>query len=314
MDYISSVAASKDIIISMDADTVFQPDYLQSVLQILENCPTANALAVPYYHRLTGLKDIDFAILRYEIYMRSYLINLWRINSMYSFTALGSAIAVRVKAYRAINGITPKLSGEDFYFLQKLAKSGLLVHYCNEPVYPAARLSSRVIFGTGPALIKGINGDWNSYPVYHPNLFKDIEQTICSYEKLYFSDIQTPLDNFLLKHFNELPWNTLRLNFKTKERFAHACNEKIDGLRILQYLKENQLTDEKLSAQSLVCLLRLIDNEIDSKISDLDVFDFSSASLQELDSVRNILFSIEMSFREQHYHKIRVNKKLNTVK
>ncbi|MFZ4549612.1 MAG: hypothetical protein ACOYN4_19345, partial [Bacteroidales bacterium] len=251
MDYISSIAENNDIIISMDADTVFNHSYFSSILENLRLNPTVSAIAVPYYHQLLGESGLDRAMLRYEIYMRSYAINMWRIKSPYSFTALGSAIALPVWAYKAVGGMTPKLSGEDFYFLQKIVKSGRLIHWNLEFVYPATRLSDRVFFGTGPALSKGISGDWQSYPIYNYQLFDLISTTTNAFKVLFTKDVVTPLDDFLFDKFGELPWRKLRQNFKTEAHFVRACHEKIDGLRILQFLKESQLPDEKTSENAL---------------------------------------------------------------
>ena len=90
-------------------------------------------LAVPYYHKLIG-DATDRLILRYEIYMRCYLINLLRIQNPYAFTALGSAMAVTVRAYRKAGGLTPVKSGEDFYFLQNLISSHYKIYSLFFPI------------------------------------------------------------------------------------------------------------------------------------------------------------------------------------
>ena len=159
-------------------------------MKLFDYTPDAVALSNPYYHKLTGAEAEDRAILRYEIYMRNYAINMLLINSPYAFTAMGSAIALPVSSYKAIGGLTPKLSGEDFYFLQKLRKYGNINIHNKEKVYPAARFSDRVFFGTGPAMIKGNDGDWESYPIYHIQLFKNIERTYESFEILFKNDFQ----------------------------------------------------------------------------------------------------------------------------
>ncbi len=196
------------------------------------------ALSVPYYHELTGDEEKDRAILRYEIYMRYYAINLRRIGSTYSFTAIGSAMALPVKSYRAIGGMTPHKSGEDFYFLQKLRKFGPVLTWNKEKVYPEARYSDRVFFGTGPAMIKGREGDWSSYPIYPFELFDEIRETYDLLPDLFLKDVFTPMDDFIEEKFaNQNIWQPLRENFKTREQFVKACHHKIDGLRILQFLK-----------------------------------------------------------------------------
>ncbi|MFN8135075.1 MAG: glycosyltransferase family A protein [Bacteroidales bacterium] len=303
MDFISKKAQPYDIIISMDADTVFSNEYIASVAENIRINPAASAISIPYYHRLTYNEELDRAMLRYEIYMRAFAINMWRIRSPYCFTALGSAIALPVWAYRAVGGMTPKLSGEDFYFLQKIVKTGRLLHWNSEIVYPAARLSDRVFFGTGPALIKGIAGDWNSYPVYHHSLFDMVSDTYKLFPALFLRNTETPLDPFLVRKFGELPWTSLRNNFKTREHFTRACHEKLDGLRILQFLKESQLPDEKVSEAALIELLQLFHKQFPELISDIDPrISFSGSSVADLDYTRDVLFEIEMNYRKIHWN------------
>jgi hypothetical protein len=303
MDHISAVANENDILISMDADTVFNNGYFHSVAENLRLNPGASAISIPYYHRLSYNSDLDRAMLRYEIYMRAYAINMWRIRSPYCFTALGSAIAVPVWAYRASGGMTPKMSGEDFYFLQKIVKTGRLLHWNGEIVYPAARLSDRVFFGTGPALIKGIEGDWSSYPVYSHKLFAQVAETCKLFSQLYDYDVKTPLDDFLIRRFGELPWKALRQNFKSPAHFIRACHEKIDGLRILQFLKESQLPDEEASENALFEMLQLYENQFPELISGLNTkVDFSLTPVAGLDHIRDVLFEIEMYSRKTHWN------------
>jgi glycosyltransferase involved in cell wall biosynthesis len=303
MDHIAAIASAGDIIISMDADTVFNKEYFASIAENIRLNPAASAIAVPYYHRLTFNEELNRAMLRYEIYMRAFAVNMWRIKSPYCFTALGSAIAMPVWAYKATGGMTPKMSGEDFYFLQKIVKTGRLLHWNGEIVYPAARLSDRVYFGTGPALIKGIGGDWSSYPIYNFRLFDLVAETMKAFDLLFKKDIPTPLDYFLLGKFGELPWPGLRQNFKSLPHFVRACNEKIDGLRILQFLKENQPADERVSANALSELLQLSGKLFPELISGLNTsIDFQVSPVAELDRIRDVLLEIEMYYRKMHWN------------
>jgi cellulose synthase/poly-beta-1,6-N-acetylglucosamine synthase-like glycosyltransferase len=119
---IDRVADDNDIVISLDADTRIRPGFISSVRKQFLDLKKALLLTNPYYHKLTGNDTLDRAILRYELYMRYYLINLLMINSPYAFSALGSAISFRVSGYRKISGITPKEAGEDFYFVNRMKK------------------------------------------------------------------------------------------------------------------------------------------------------------------------------------------------
>ncbi len=240
-DEIAAVVDDNDLIISMDADTRFGMDYVSSVAQNFSRHRNVMALCVPYCHPLTGDEKQDFGILRYELYMRHYMVNMLRINNPYAFTALGSAMAFPVKSYRKVRGITPRQSGEDFYLLQKFRKSGELLLWNDSHVYPMGRCSDRVAFGTGPALIKGLNGDWSSYPFYNPQLFDEVKQTFDSFGSLYHADIEMPMTQFLKNVFKtDDLWSPLRKNYTTEKAFIHACMVKVDALRILQYLRYRQ--------------------------------------------------------------------------
>ena len=295
MDFISDEANENDIMISMDADTVFGRNYFYTVSELFKNSGLAG-LSNPYYHNLTGKEAEDRAILRYEIYMRNYSINLLLIHSPYAFTALGSAMACKVSAFRAIGGITPKLSGEDFYFLQKLKKYGKIGITNNQKVYPAARFSDRVFFGTGPAMIKGNAGDWSSYPIYHHSLFDKIKSTYYLFPLLFKEDKETPMTHFLQQQFNSAElWSPLRKNFITNENFIRACHEKIDGLRILQYMKQEQAKNNKPDAVCLKENLKYFSSIMKryAATATQDDFCFNDCSIPLLDEIRNYLVSVE---------------------
>lgn len=304
MDAISKEAAQDDIILSLDADTTFQPTYLETIRENLVLNPKVAAVSVPYYHLLTGNEAIDRAMLHYEIYMRCYAINLWRIKSPYCFTALGSAIALTVRSYQAIGGITPKLSGEDFYFLQKLVKYGTVIHWSKDIVYPAARLSRRVFFGTGPALIRGLQKDWNSYPIYKMAWFDAIRETYRLFPALYEKKLDTPLDPFLSGKQPESPWDRIRINAKSVAQFVRACHEKLDGLRILQYLKECHRQKPYPDESALLEILEYLVKERQEEHM-LHFFkgslSFETSSLDILNEIRDYLSDVEMSYRKAHW-------------
>jgi len=294
MDAISRVAQTDDIIVTIDADTEINPGYLESVYQAISSNPDKIALSVPYYHKLTGNEVADRQILRYEIYMRYYALNMWRINNPYKFTAVGSAIALPVKSYRKIGGITPHKSGEDFYFMQKLRKSGDLNHWCEEKVYPAARFSDRVFFGTGPAMIKGRSGDWSSYPLYDYRLFDQVKETFDSYPLLFEKELKTPMDAFLKAIFKENDlWQPLRNNYKNNEQFVSACQKRVDGLRVLQFLKSEQKQISLKNEDNLRNYLNLFHKGIHLQ-TDLNL---EISNIDTLDDIRNELVYIEDNYR-----------------
>jgi len=246
MDTIVTDANDGDIIVSMDADTDYPPDYLAVIVEYFRKHPYHLGLALPYFHVQTKNEDNNRLMIRYEMYMRYYALNMIRIGNPYCFTALGSAMAFPVWAYRRVGGLTPVLSGEDFYFLQKMVKSGDIGYFAPTTAYPSSRFSDRVNFGTGPALIKGRTGNWDSYPFFPSELFDLVAETFRLFPLLFEHDISTPMDDFLKEAFKTANvWGPLRDNYKDRRNFVRACINKVDGLRILQFLKKNYSGDGK---------------------------------------------------------------------
>lgn len=297
-DNISAIAEPNDIIISLDADTHIRPKYVQSIIDNFTHNPQFPAISVPYCHPLSGKEANDRAILRYEIYMRNYAINLYRIKSPYSFTAVGSAIAMRAGALKKIGGITPVKSGEDFYLMQKFRKMAPISNFNEEMVYPAARFSDRVFFGTGPALIKGSQGQWDSYPIYHHSAFEPIKETYQRLPELFQKDIQTDFIDFLQEQFHDKNlWQSIRQNVKDLPHFENAFHAKADGLRILQYLRQrntNKKSDEENLYDNLSYWAQL------THIGWIEPdFSFQEMGIEQLNQLRNILLDLEMEERSK---------------
>ena len=294
MDYANNIADSKDIIFCMDVDTYYPPSYCDETATNIINNPQTLGVAIPYYHPLPDDNKAARAILRYEIYMRYYAINLSLINSPYNFSALGSAIAIPVWAYRKVGGITPKKSGEDFYFIQKLVKSGVIQLSNPVKAFPAARFSDRVFFGTGPAMIKGNNGDWSSYPIYHPKLFSAIKNLYSEFPHMYKGIYNEIIEKEFSNVFDEVTINKIRQNSTTEKQFIRQCHIKFDGLRILQYLKTAQkeitVSNENILQNFLFEFFATESNHHKDAINKLN---FNTSSIAELDDIRNLLCDLE---------------------
>jgi hypothetical protein len=297
MDRAAELSNPDDLIVSVDADTYYPSEYFQSLSDLFAQNTHFTIHSNPYYHPLTGRKEEDEAILRYEVYMRVYHINMMLIDNPYAFSALGSAMVCTAAQYRKMGGISPKLSGEDFYFIQHMRKNGPVSHYNEVKVYPKARFSDRVNFGTGPAMIKGNSGDWSSYPFYPPQQFQNIKKTYQSFHLLFEKDVDTPMSAFLQNQLKkENPWQSLRENFKTTEKFAQACMQLVDGLRILQYLKSEHSNNSRGDAQDLLENLQYFSSlRNDLQISEYD--EEKILSFESLKILRDQLEKLELSLR-----------------
>jgi glycosyltransferase involved in cell wall biosynthesis len=301
MDAIASVANDTDIMVSMDADTVYPDDYLSVIADYFRENPKHLGLSLPYFHRLTGNEETDRLILRYEIYMRFYALNMLRIGNPYRFTALGSAMAFPVWAYRKVGGLTPVQSGEDFYFLQKLVKSGSIGYAAPTVAYPSSRFSDRVNFGTGPALIKGRTGNWDSYPFFPAKLFNKVGKTFDLFPQLFERNLPTPMDEFLKETFKtEQIWEPLRNNYKDRTNFVKACINKVDGLRILQFLKKNNPADGKNLLPLTEFIREYSPFAVEEKeLSELNQKGFEQSDMEILTRLREMFFQWESTLRAE---------------
>lgn len=308
MDAICAEAAPRDLIVSLDADTATPPGYLKGLVAAFDRHPAACGIAARYFHPLTEDEAVTRAMLGYEIYMRFYALNMWRIESPYSFTALGSAIALPVYVYRNLGGLTPRTSGEDFYLLQKLTKHGRVLRWSDAPVAPATRKSWRVPVGTGQAIVAACEGEYSDrYPLYPPELFDRVRRTTEAFPDLFAATVETPLDAFLREKTNtDDPWQPLRENHKTLDRFVRACHERLDGLRILQYLKAEYRQAASDDRATLIdwldrhgSVLPGTETEASHSLSLLRERTLAELSIPELDEIRRMLFHMEDRYRRE---------------
>ena len=294
-----------NIIVSLDADTYLKPRYLQSSAENFVARPGMTAVAVPYYHEVNPLDEVQTrAMLRYEIYMRNYAVNLLKINSPYGFTALGSAIAMRVEALRKIGNITPLQSGEDFYLVQKFCKMGGLSLFNTECVYPAGRYSDRVPFGTGPAMKQGANGVWDSYPIYHHRIFEPVQEAYHRLRELYEDRISLTDNDFLLFLQKDTRkqdiWADIRRNVSDFNHFVKAFHQKADGLRILQYARAKYKQHPVKEEITINDNLRLwIPEKIPSWFTSSR--HLAEYSVEQLNALRNLLFEVEQTLRLSYH-------------
>lgn len=230
---------SDTLLISLDADTLLDADYLAEVQTAFARYPNAIGLAAPYYHHAPQDEPLAFGLLRYELYMRYYQIHLWRIGCPYAFLPLGSAMAFRSQAFLKIGGIPHRQAGEDFYFLAKLRKMGPLIRFIPAKVYPASRPSQRVPFGTGQLIGNALAQQQQRFPFYDPADFDRIHATYQSWPQWYIEDPQDfPLRTFWdAKLGGNHTIAKMRRNARDAAAFIRACHEKLDGLRVLQALR-----------------------------------------------------------------------------
>lgn len=181
-------AFTHPVIFSTDADVELPNSYF---IDQEASAPASSAWVYNYSHRnslhgqgtsypSTPLSQSDFApnnieraTLAYEQAIKYYRDGLRWAGSPYAYHTLGSAISISIPHYCMVRGFPKRAAGEDFYLLNKLAKTGQVTSLDNTTITIDARLSDRVPFGTGPA-VKSICDLWENsdqYRYYQPSCF-----------------------------------------------------------------------------------------------------------------------------------------------
>lgn len=139
------------------------------------------ALIYPFHHGGVGKgepgSDVVLATQLYELSLHYYVAAFRAAGSPYAFQTIGSTIAIDADHYAKVRGFPKREAGEDFYLLNKLAKSGSVLQMVEgpkcQPIKIEARLSDRVPFGTGAAVNKmtALDDVVDDYRFYDPRVF-----------------------------------------------------------------------------------------------------------------------------------------------
>lgn len=113
-------------------------------------------------------------IIQYEISLRYYVLGLSQAHSSYAFQTIGSLLKISAEHYAKVRGFPKRQAAEDFYMLNKLAKTGKVIRLKKPQVTLSSRHSHRVPFGTGAAMVKLSQAPESK--LYHPQIFVELYQ------------------------------------------------------------------------------------------------------------------------------------------
>jgi hypothetical protein len=159
---------------------------------------------------------------------------------------IGSAFAVTAEAYVKRGGMNRRQAGEDFYFLQNLAQLGTVGEITATRVFPSARLSNRVPFGTGAAIQKWMAGTEDLTKTYNFKAFSDLKTFFDSKEKLFkideaaylsiISELPESIQQFVLQDnfWNEL--DDLNKNCSSLKSFQIRFYHKFNAFKVLKFM------------------------------------------------------------------------------
>ena len=245
-------SADDPVLISLDADTLVQPGYSGAIVNHFRTAAAGGAV-IPFEHRSGAAMAENRAIERYELFLRCYVAGLAHAGSPYAFQTVGSAMACRASAYLKCGGMNRRRAGEDFYFLQSLAKTSGVGEVRGTRVFPSPRRSSRVPFGTGRAMGMLLDREPEAIRFYRPACYQllkswlELAQAACAercrelYEK---GEALSPSLGAFLKGQNfDCAWKGFVEQHATEERLQSAFHGWFDAFRTMKlfhYLAERE--------------------------------------------------------------------------
>ena len=267
----------KKIIISLDADCTVEENYLETIVTEYNNYDL-NAAVIKFEHPLDAEEKEKSAIINYEIFLRYYILGLKYAKSPYAYFSVGSVISCDAEGYVKVGGMNKKKAGEDFYFLEKLAKLYKIKHIDSTIVYPASRPSDRVPFGTGARIKRFIDNVQDEYTLYSPSLFLILKDWLQLFSSITLSsnipnilesakNTNSVLYDFLIQQKFELDWNNIIQNSKTEIQLNKQKLNWMDSfrtLKLIHYLRDFDTPNDNMFV-SLNKLFEIMEITIDFK-------------------------------------------------
>lgn len=235
------------IIISLDADTLVKPNYFTSIENHFRKHRKNVGATISFEHLQKGLeKKHREGIQLYEKYQLYYKEALRFAGYPHSMFTVGSAFAVTAEAYVKRGGMNRRQAGEDFYFLQNLAQLGPIGEIAETKVYPSARLSDRVPFGTGPVLQKWLTGEQDLSVTFNFRAFEDLKEFFDKKDLLFLkskgeylqeiSVLPLSIKEFLIQSDFWKELDDLNRNCSSLKSFRTRFFQKFNAFKILKFL------------------------------------------------------------------------------
>lgn len=262
------------ILIALDADCLVSENYLSTIIDGF-NIKKYNAAVVNFEHIIPKEKENLAAIINYEIFLRYYVLALKYSKSYYSHLSVGSTIVCNAESYVKVGGMNKRKAGEDFYFLEKLRKITEIKKVAGATVFPSARISNRVPFGTGARIDRFLKKSKNEYLLYSVSNFEILK----SWLNLYNSELQinSPqqltnilskseqinkfLNQYLIEENFVNTWEKILFNTKSDYQLNKQKINWMDGFRTLKLI--HYLRDKEFPNQNMFKML----NELFSKMN-----------------------------------------------
>jgi hypothetical protein len=261
----------RGIIVSLDADCEVSDNFITTVYNTFRSDGNLNATIHNFHHRVeSSQSNIEFAVRQYESYLHYYSECLKSTGFPYYYHTIGSAFAVSANAYVRVGGMGRQQGGEDFYFLQKVFQLGGVKLLKETFVYPLARFSERVPFGTGPAIQKILDEPDGVLKVYSRQSFKELKSFFDMKEFFFKKDEEiitlkvAELHPVLIDFLNEIDYLKLlkdcNENCATLNSFVKRFFHNFNAFRIVKYL--NYVHPEPFKLEKITMITDKIESTV----------------------------------------------------
>jgi glycosyltransferase involved in cell wall biosynthesis len=232
------------IFFSLDADTTVSPEYLETAGYELGKSGCTGGV-ISFKHQKADSPESQAAIDEYEAFLNYYVKGLRWAGSPYAFHTIGSCLCFTAFGYVRANGFAARRqAGEDFYFCMELAKTGAICEINKTMVFPSARSSRRVPFGTGRRMAEAALDGREPLLVYDFRVFvclRELLTAVSTHTDAEADRICADLTNHSTREFLETRgfsgiWGRFQRQYKTRDAMLAAFHRWFDGFVTLKYI------------------------------------------------------------------------------
>jgi len=288
MDYAVSRFAEQGktdgVIVSLDADCQVASNYFQVISDFFFQKRFQGG-TLYFEHSIDKKQECiqvtNDAISQYELHLRYYVQVLRWSGFPYAYHTIGSCFAITAERYVRAGGMPRKQAGEDFYFLQKAIPMGQFGEISDTCVYPSARVSDRVPFGTGPSVRKLVEGQ-REFDTYNLEAFIDLKSLFEARNKFYQLDrsgfeevvheFSGRMRSYLINSDFFEVLSQVNANCSNGSTFAKRFWEVFNAFRVVKYLNyvHEHFLEKTAVFDAALDLLELIEPDTNHNLLDID--------------------------------------------
>ncbi len=235
------------IIDCFDADSLCDENYLLEIANAGRKFAGMQAASIFYEHPINGVNyapALYEGIAHYELHLRYYVWALRMLKFPYAYHTVGSSMLCRASAYVRFGGMNRRKAGEDFYFLQKIIPHGGFHEITTTRVIPSPRISERVPFGTGRAMLKMSEANSTRFDTYSLDSFVALGDFFGVVEQLFYEKelvhLEDKLHPSLREYLRSIDWvhavEEVRANSSRLENFTKRFYLWFNAFRVLKFL------------------------------------------------------------------------------